>query len=63
MDVGENFLQQFQSEELKLKPSECKLFQRKLKHLDYVVSKKSAAADPDKIAAVSEWGKATGSLR
>ena len=44
-------------ENLKLKPSKCDLFRRKLKYLGHLVSEKGVEMDPDKIKVVQEWGQ------
>jgi len=40
---------------LKLKPTKCHLFQRKVKFLGHVVSEKGTECDPDKVTAISTW--------
>jgi len=40
---------------LKLKPSKCSLFQRKVSFLGHVVSGDGIECDPDKIAAITTW--------
>jgi len=40
---------------LKLKPTKCHLFQRKVKFLGHVVSGKGIECDPDKVAAIATW--------
>ena len=40
---------------LKLKPTKCHLFQRKVKFLGHVVSEKGIECDPDKVTAISTW--------
>ncbi len=40
---------------LKLKPSKCQWFLRKVKYLGHIVSAKGISTDPDKIAAVAKW--------
>ena len=40
---------------LKLKPSKCKLIQRSVKFLGYVVSDEGLSTDPDKVEAVANW--------
>ena len=44
---------------LKLKPSKCHLFQRKLTFLGHVVSENGIECDPDKVAAIAEWPRPT----
>ena len=45
----------FQAANLKLKPSKCKLFQKKVIFLGHLVSGDGIAPDPDKIRVVQEW--------
>ena len=40
---------------LKLKPSKCSLFQRKVSFLGHVVSGRGIECDPDKIASIATW--------
>jgi len=40
---------------LKMKPTRCHLFQRKVKFLGHVVSGKGIECDPDKVAAIATW--------
>ena len=40
---------------LKLKPSECKLFQRQLAYLGHVISAEGVATDEGKIEAIKNW--------
>ena len=40
---------------LKLKPSKCKLFQRRVSFLGHVVSGKGLEPDPAKVSAITEW--------
>lgn len=40
---------------LKLNPKKCNFFGRKAKYLDYVVSEKDIATDPEKIETVRDW--------
>jgi len=40
---------------LKLKPTKCHLFQRKVKFLGHVVSEAGIECDPDKVAAIATW--------
>ena len=47
------------SANLKLKPSKCKLLQKKVKFLGSIVSSEGIEPDPDKIKAVSEWPEPT----
>ncbi|KAJ8028019.1 hypothetical protein HOLleu_30140 [Holothuria leucospilota] len=40
---------------LKLKPSKCELFRKKVKYLGHVVSEKGVEADPEKVESVVKW--------
>jgi len=40
---------------LKLKPSKCHFFQKKIQFLGYIVSEKGLETDPDKIRVIKEW--------
>jgi len=40
---------------LKLKPSKCSLFQRKVSFLGHVVSGQGIECDPDKVASITTW--------
>ena len=40
---------------LKLKPSKCRLFQRRVAFLGHIVSREGVEADPSKIAAIVDW--------
>jgi len=40
---------------LKLKPSKCSLFQRKVSFLGHVVSDRGIECDPDKVASIATW--------
>ena len=40
---------------LKLKPSKCSLFQRKVSFLGHVVSGHGTECDPDKVASIATW--------
>ena len=48
-------LQRLEQANLKLKPSKCVFFQKKVKFLGHVVSEDGVETDPDKVSAVSEW--------
>ena len=50
-----NVLEQIEHSGLKLKPSKCSLFQKKVAFLGYVVSENGIETDPDKIRQVAEW--------
>ena len=45
----------FEAAGLKLNPSKCALFRRKVSYLGHVVSEEGIATDPDKIAAIQDW--------
>ena len=40
---------------MKLKPSKCKLFQRRVAFLGHIVSQDGVEADPSKVAAIVDW--------
>jgi len=44
---------------LKLKPSKCSLFQRKVSFLGHVVSRNGIECDPEKVAAIASWPSPT----
>lgn len=45
----------FRSANLKLNPKKCTFFGKQVKYLGHVISSEGISADPEKIAAVSEW--------
>jgi len=47
--------QRLRDANLKLKPSKCRLFQRKVTFLGHVISAAGIEPDPDKISSVQEW--------
>ncbi len=47
---------------LKLKPSKCQWFLRKVKYLGHIVSMDGISTDPDKVAAVAKWPVPTKAL-
>ena len=51
----EHVLQRFSQANLKLKPTKCNLFQKRIKFLGHVVSKDGTETDPEKIVAVRNW--------
>lgn len=51
----EAVLEKLKSAGLKLKPSKCQFFRRKLKYLGHVVSEEGVSPDPDKLSVVHEW--------
>jgi hypothetical protein len=51
----EMVLQSLRSANLKLKPSKCFLFRRRVSFLGHVVSGAGLEADPEKVAAVVSW--------
>jgi len=48
-------LQRFRQARLKLKPSKCHLFQRRLKFLGHIVSGQGVEVNPDKVATILAW--------
>ena len=52
--LGQVF-QRLHAANLKLKPSECSLFQSEVRYLGHVVSKSGVSTDPDKVSAVADW--------
>jgi len=48
-------LDRFRSSYLKLKPSKCKLFQRRIKTLGHLVSSEGYEPDPDTINCIEAW--------
>ena len=40
---------------LKLKPTKCKFFQRRIKYLGHIISSEGIETDPDKTEAVAKW--------
>ena len=51
----ETVFQKLEEAGLKLKPSECDLFQRQLAYLGHVISAKGVATDEGKIEAIRNW--------
>jgi transposase InsO family protein len=51
----EAILKRLESTGLKLKPSKCRLFQKRIKYLGHVISEEGVETDPDKIAALKNW--------
>ena len=47
--------QRLEEQGLKLKPSKCHLFRRRVNYLGHVISEQGVEADPAKIEAVKEW--------
>ena len=45
----------FRQAKLKLKPTKCKVFQRRVKFLGHIVSKEGVEVDPDKTACIDAW--------
>lgn len=50
-------LSRLQEHNLKLKLQKCNFFQQEVKYLGHIVSADGVATDPDKISAVSQWGR------
>ena len=40
---------------LKLKPSECEFFKKRIKYLGHIVSEEGVSSDPKKVEAVPNW--------
>ena len=51
----ECLLQRLKDANLKLKPSKCQLFQRRVSFLGHVVSAEGIQTDPEKIRLIAEW--------
>ena len=47
--------QKLKEANLKLSPSKCKLFRRKVTYLGHIISPEGVQTDPEKIKAVKEW--------
>ena len=50
-----SILQKLKSAGLKLKPSKCDFFKRKITYLGHVVSEQGVETDPEKVKAVKDW--------
>jgi hypothetical protein len=48
-------LQRFKEANLNLKPSQCKIFQHRVKFLGNIVSSDGISPDPEKVEAVKDW--------
>ena len=55
LDRLEQTLLRIKETGLKLKPSKCHLFRRKVKYLGHVISEEGVETDPEKIQAIQEW--------
>ena len=55
VDRLKEVLVRFRGAGLKLKPSKCNLFQRKVHYLGHIVSENGIHTDPDKIDAIKDW--------
>ena len=55
VDKQTRVLERIHNVSLKLRPDKCKLFQRRVSLLGYIVSEKSMEPDPEKVKAVVEW--------
>ena len=51
----EEIFRRLRAANLKLKPSKCRLFRRKVQYLGHVVSEEGVSTDPVKTEAVQEW--------
>ena len=51
----DHIFSRLQQANLKLKPSKCVLFQKKVNFLGHVVSEEGIATDPNKISAIEKW--------
>ena len=51
----ELILKRFETANLKLKPSKCKMFQTSVEFLGHIVSSNGVSCDPKKISAVVDW--------
>ncbi|PIK42074.1 Transposon Ty3-I Gag-Pol polyprotein [Apostichopus japonicus] len=48
-------IERLERHNLKLKPSKCQLFRKKVRYLGHVVSSEGISPDPEKIRAVKDW--------
>jgi transposase InsO family protein len=51
----EAIFKRLESTGLKLKPSKCHLFQKRIKYLGHIVSAEGVETDPEKVAALRKW--------
>ena len=51
----EAVFQRLQDAGLKISPTKCQLFQRRIKYLGHIVSEEGIAADPSKVEAIQNW--------
>ncbi|PIK36839.1 Retrovirus polyprotein [Apostichopus japonicus] len=51
----EMVIERLERHNLKLKPSKCQLFRKKVRYLGHVVSSEGISPDPEKIRAVKDW--------
>ena len=50
-----NIFDRLRAANLKLKPSKCSFFQKKIRFLGHIVSESGAATDPEKLSAIKDW--------
>ena len=55
MERLERLFQRLREANLKLKPSKCRILQKRVSFLGYVVSETGVGTDPEKIEAVRNW--------
>ena len=51
----EAVFQKFAKAALKLKPSKCEFFQKRIKYLCHIVSEEGVSTDPKKVEGVLNW--------
>ncbi|MCG7877685.1 MAG: RNase H-like domain-containing protein [Candidatus Thiodiazotropha endolucinida] len=50
-----NIFDRLRAANLKLKPSKCSFFQKKIRFLGHIVSESGVATDPEKLSAIKDW--------